>query len=140
MDATKWFLITVVTIIVLVGGVAMLTQTKDPEQAPHADNDEPVDDRITITDAVLDVNQSAGTMRLTITVTKPLPEAELICCELAGTVYAWGLPWTQLSEGVYTALSGLPTFNNDVWEHVYLSPSQPQHFISWPPQPTVNLH
>lgn len=131
----------VLAVVILFGGIAViLTHTAGPEQIQDTEDTEPTDDRNTITDAVLDVDQGAGTMRLTITVTKPLPETELICCEIAGTVYAWGLPWTQLSEGVYTALSGLPTFNNDVWEHVYLSPSQPQHFISWPPQPTVNLH
>lgn len=143
-DATKWFLVLCIAIIVFIGGVATLTQTKGPEQAPYADNDEPVDDRIAITDAVLDIGRYTGDWRLTVTATKPLPDMTRFYCEVAGTTYVWGIvsEWTPIGEGMYTSLdTGMPTsYDDTVWNSVYFSPDQPDNFKEWPLRPTVNLH
>lgn len=142
--ATKWFLVMCIAIIVFIGCVATLTQVKDPEQSSHADNDEPIDDRIVITDAVLDIWKYTGDWRLTVTATKPLPDMTKLYCEIAGTTYVWGIvsEWVPVGEGGYTSLdTGMPTSYDDaVWDSVYFSPGQPDNYKAWPLRPTVNLH
>lgn len=145
MDIELKLTMIILAVIILFGGIAViLTHTAGPGQTQGIEDTEPVEDRITITDAVLDVGRYTGDWRLTVTATKPLPDMTILCCEVAGTTYAWGLmsEWTPLGDGKYTSLdTGMPTsYDDSVWNSVYFLPSQPQHFISWPPQPTVNLH